>query len=335
MTQSKSDQFGRRWQLIYAVGTTGLDLSELHVSFHIEQASYQGGPFPGTCTAKVYNLSGATLAKIKTISPNLSGKAPGVPGSPEGARLIIQAGYVNGNYGVIFDGSVIMLRSGKESNVDTFLEINAAHLDMPYTFGVVNKTLAPGATHADQAAALVEAMQPYMPNGQTLSVDPDFPTGGVLPRGKVLWGMVHDHLNDLGRTTGTSLIFRNGVLTAIPLTGYLPGEAVQINSATGMIGIPELTQNGLEVTTLLNPRLSIGTRIQVNQRDLTNSQLTGSTPQVNVGTTRFASFDADGIYRVLAIDYDGDTRGVPWYSKITALSVDPSAPPATSVLKYG
>jgi Baseplate hub gp41 len=331
------DQFGRRWQLIYAVGTQGFDLSALHLRFQVSQPSAAvGAPvMPGGCFARVYNLSDATLSKIRSLSPDLEGGGKPVPGSPEGARLILQAGYVTGNYGVIFDGPVIQLRSGKESNVDTFLEINAADWDLPYTFGVVNQTLGPGATPAAQANAAAQAMQPYAPKGQPVTASSANLTGGVLPRGKVMFGMAHDYLREVGNTTGTTFIVQNGTLVALPLTGYLAGEAVQINSATGMVGVPELTQNGLEVTTLLNPKITIGTRIQVNQRDLTSSQLVGVTPEINPGNTRFASFNADGVYRVLSHEFEGDTRGIPWYSKITALSVDPSAAPGSSVQKYG
>jgi hypothetical protein len=327
-------QFGRKWQLVYAVGQMGFDLSQLHISFTVNQVSASGAAIvPGMCTARIYNLSAATVNKIRTLSPNLLNGAS-VPNSSEHARLIIQAGYQNGNYGVVFDGQVIQLTSGKETNVDTFLEVTAATFDAPYIFGVVNKTLAPGASGADVANAVAQAMQPHTQVGQTIAASNGI-TGGVLPRGKVLWGMGHDYLQELGATTGTQFINQNGTLTPVPLTGYLPGEALVVNSSTGMIGIPQLTQNGLEVTILLNAKVSIGTRIQVSQKDLTSSQLTGVTPQINPASTRFASFAADGFYRVLSVDHSGDTRGDEWYTKIVALAVDPSANPNASVLSFG
>jgi hypothetical protein len=88
---------------------------------------------------------------------------------------------------------------------------------------------------------------------------------------------------------------------------------------------------------MLNPNLYIQQRIQIDNRFLNQVFNPGSDPtqaghQITIpyGSYKaapeyYAPTQQDGIYCVLVIDYDGDTRGLPWYSHITALNVDGTA----------
>lgn len=40
--------------------------------------------------------------------------------------------------------------------------------------------------------------------------------------------------------------------------------------------------------------------------------------------TYYAAVSADGLYTVMVIDYEGDTRANPWYCHIIALANDPT-----------
>jgi hypothetical protein len=46
------------------------------------------------------------------------------------------------------------------------------------------------------------------------------------------------------------------------------GDSVEINSATGMIGIPTQEEWGISVRTLLNPRIRIGALVRPNSSDV-------------------------------------------------------------------
>jgi hypothetical protein len=327
-----SDQFGRKWSLIIAVGATGIDLSNLHLRFELKQSDTQT---PNTAYARVYNLSQNTLNRIYSLSAQSQGYAVTAKGA-EYARLIIQAGYQPpGNFGVIFDGTIKQLKRGRERNVDSYLEVLASDVDLPYNFGLISQTLAGGVTPQQQLGAIVKGQNQYADDPVALG-DLSGMTGGVLPRGKVLWGMGRDEYWNLGQTTGTKLFIINGTLQAMPLTGYLPGQAVVLNSKTGMIGTPEATQNGIEITCLLNPKLRIGTLVQINNADINQSTvLNRGVGGVLNDISLFASTTNDGFYRIAAIDYEGDTRGEPWYCQLTCLSVDVSAPAGSAVLPYG
>jgi len=290
-----------------------LDLSELKFHFNIRQ---QDATTPNTATIRVYNLAEQTAQLIQT----------------EFSRVVLQAGYKYTTSGIIFDGTIVQTRKGRERNVDSYLDIMAAEGTLPYQFAVVNKTLAPGSTPKDQANAISEALKPY---NLTIGNDAGL-VGGTLPRGKVLFGMALAHLDQLTETTGSTWVIQRGQINVVPLTGYLAGEAVQLNSSTGLIGTPEATQEGIKLQCLINPKIRLGGRIQINNRDI-NTVINRGPPlasPVNPFGGAFASVTADGFYRVVVIEYEGDSRGEPWYQNIIALAIDQSAPADKSVKMY-
>ena len=117
-----------------AVPLPALDLSQFHFKFDIR---YSDVPTPNTAIFRVYNLGQRTIDTI----------------IKEYTEIVLSAGYDNAQYGTIFQGNITQFRRGKEDNVDSFLEIQAADGDVPYNFGFVNFSLPAGSTPAQQLAA--------------------------------------------------------------------------------------------------------------------------------------------------------------------------------------
>jgi hypothetical protein len=124
---------------------------------------------------------------------------------------------------------------------------------------------------------------------------------------------------------------QNGQITVSKQGDYLPGDIVVLTATTGLIGIPEATQEGVYVTSLLNPAIRVKGRIQLSNRsiDLTQYYAPGGAQAVGVQRTGpgspleyFAVSARDGVYTVGVIDYEGDTRGLPWYNKMMCLATD-------------
>jgi hypothetical protein len=307
-----------------SAGEQGIDLSALKIVFRVEAFDAESPP---TALIRVYNVSDNTAKLIANAAEQ---------------QVTLQAGYESGNYGVIFKGTVVRTRTGRENNLNSFVDIMASDLDTWFNFGVVSKTLAAGSKLSDQLSTILASAQ-QSGAGQG-SIPTNIGTGGTLPRGKVLFGLGRDRLSDVADSAGASWSIIDGQLQVIPLTGYAPGEAVQINSQTGMIGVPEATTSGIEVVTLLNPNIKLGTRVQLNNSDIVTTttkaaKIEGQSVPVGfpsiTGIQFFASLSADGFYRVIVAEHEGDSRGEPWYTKITCLSVDQSAAPSNSVPAYG
>jgi hypothetical protein len=309
----------------------GLELGALRVQF---QVSAMDMDTPPTAFIRVFNPSQTTAKRF----------------SKEFQSVTLQAGYESGNFGVIFQGTIIRVREGRLSNIDNFVDIMAGNLDAIYNFGFVNKSLAAGSSYQNQADAVKQsinnspvaqgeagALQQGIQYG---NIPSSFGTGGTLPRGKVLFGLGRDKLSDIASSTGTVWsIGPDGKINFHDLTGYLPGEAVVINSQTGMVGVPEATTQGIEVKCLLNPLIKPGTRIKLNNADLVTSsnQYPSGFPAYS-DFQFFANTSTDGIYVAIVVEHEGDSRGHggDWLTKITALALDSTGNSgAGSVPAYG
>lgn len=306
-------QYGRKVSLLVG-GDSGdaLDLSELRIAFAVRRGDLQT---PNSADIRVYNLSDSTAARVMQLLP-----------TPEFTRVVLQAGY-EGNFGVIFDGSIKQVRRGRESQTDTYVDITAADGDSAYNFSVAALSLAAGATPKDAISKIIQVMAAH---GVTQGYVPDL-TGNPAPRGQVFFGMARDRLRDLAKDTQCSWSIQDGKVEFIPLTAYKPGDVPQINSATGMIGLPEQTQNGIRVKCLLNPNVRIGQTVQLNNSSIQRyryglgNDLTQSLERENAG--KFGTtINPDGLYYVMVANHSGDTRSNEWYTDLICLAVNADIP---------
>lgn len=101
-----------------------------------------------------------------------------------------------------------------------------------------------------------------------------------------------------------------------------------ITSATGMIGLPEQTQNGIRIKTLLNPNIKIGQAIKIDNKSVQGYRFgLGLSQQASNGMLdQTIKLNADGLYYVMIADHQGDTRGQEWYSDLLCLAIDASIP---------
>lgn len=140
----------------------------------------------------------------------------------------------------------------------------------------------------------------------------------ALPRGKVIYGMARQYMRDEARDTDTDWSIQDGKVQMVPRKGYLPGEAVLLTHETGLVGTPEQTQNGLTVRALLNPLLRIGGRIKLDNASVKRMQ----TPLKAAAGQGAARLDDDGIYRIIKVEFKGDTRGNDWYADMLCIGID-------------
>jgi hypothetical protein len=305
-------QFLRFAQLVASNGSQGLDLSNLRFRFEVRASDVET---PNTMSVRVFNPTQQTVNSI----------------IQEFDTVTLTVGYQNGNQGTIFRGDIKQFRFGRERNVDNYIDILAGDGDEAYNQSVINQSFPAGTTNSQQLSALAASMNlPVATNA-----DGFLTTGGVLPRGKVMFGMARLQMAILAKSNDTRWSIQNGVLTLVPVTGYLPGEAVQINSASGMIGTPEQTDNGIVIRCYINPLIKIGQRVQINNRDINQAIVKSQSYPSYTSLYYPATVANDGFYRVLVAEHVGDTRDNDWYTELTCLDVDSSSPSQSSVLPQG
>jgi len=301
-------QYGRKFNLLLSTrsGDT-LDVGSLRVVFNIKKTDAQT---PNTAEVRVYNLNETTSRRIRS----------------EFAKITIQAGY-DSNYGVIFSGNIKQVKYGRDNGVDSFVDISAGDGDEAYNYAIISTTLASGAKQSDQVEASAKSM-----SGNGIGTGfVDNMGGQSLPRGKVMYGMARDYLRQSTQSTDATWSIQDGRLQIVKRSGLLPSQAVVLNSKSGLIGTPEQTGNGIKARCLLNPLLRIGGRVMLDD-ELVSLAMIQDTERNNPANSA-PSKNGDGMYRLLAVEHLGDSLGNDWYSDITCLSVDTSAPAGEQVSK--
>jgi len=305
------DQWVRKVGLVLYTGAKGLDLSQMRIRFEIQAADVES---PNSAAIRVYNVSGDTITSVVTRG--------------EFDQVVLNAGYQNGSYGVIFQGTIKQFRVGRENATDTFLDILASDGDIGYNQGFINTSIGASASNVDRVNEVIKSM-PQTQAGYM----PDFGDAQHVPnlRGKVMFGMARTQMRNSMNTMNTSWSIQNGQVNILLDRGYLPGQAVEINRLTGMVGIPEQTDGGIKVKCLLNSKLKIGGLVKLNNNDITQTMFkdaTGAPISYNSWTAfqHNTALSKDGTYRIYVAEHEGDTRGNAWYTELVCLAIDTSAP---------
>lgn len=88
-------------------------------------------------------------------------------------------------------------------------------------------------------------------------------------RGRTLFGSFHGFIERVGRENNVTFDYSEGVLNSTDLDKFSIQPIFILSAETGMVGMPQLTSEGLVVKCLLNPKLKRMDRIKI---DLTNLQ---------------------------------------------------------------
>lgn len=289
-----SQQYLRAIKLILsAADGQAIDLSQLHVQFTISQATIET---PASAIIRVYNLSQATLNKI----------------TGEFQYVSLSVGY-QGTVAPIFQGQIRQFNSGlKQDAVTTMIDLICQDGDKGYNWSVVNKTLAAGWTHDDAFNALAES---FKKNDVGVGYKTQFsPTS--FPRGRVFYGPARGHMRRLADNAGAYFSIRDNSINVVGKDEASDKEVIEMNSATGVIGMPEQTIDGIVVTCLINPKIRYNTTVKLD-----NSAIQTNSISVAYGAVNYtAGFSRNGLYKVFSVNTHGDTRGNDWYQQLVCIA---------------
>jgi hypothetical protein len=300
----------RKWQLTIGTqsGKDAIDLSALAFEFEVNQSTFLVAP---QMVVTIHNPGDKVLLKLKELT-----------------YIVLEAGYRNSaQYGKIFGGQIAFYKHGHKSATDTFVEIHAMQYDKAHNGAIINTWKAAGYTKKDVIEACVAVMD-GVKLGQITDLGDE-----KSPRGRVFHGMATDVLRDTAHTADAEVW--------IDTEGYLhllkPGEALEmqtdtvpvLNSRTGLIDIPSSTMgDGVEIRSLLNPRLVPGGQVKVAEKDVARfSAAQGAESLVKSNQQLLISAEAvkaDGYYTVISVKHSGANRGNPWYSDMKTRSLDPT-----------
>lgn len=298
-------QFLRKYSITVTNSTQQIDLSTLRVRFSIHAYVTDTPTF---LDMTVYNVAPETFQWL----------------IKEGGIVNVNGGY-EGNYGNIFSGAIIQVFQGRERGTDTFVRIIATVGDQVYRDGFVSTTVAAGSNVNQRLFAITQSTTA---NGQKVNLN----VGDVLinpsntaklPRGKVFFGPTKVVMRQTADSCGANweLTEDNGT-TNIKVLGT--GEIkqlppVHINDRNGMIGQPTQTIDGVRVRVLMNPSLVQGQGVILDSKSIQQESL-GAVKSGGISQQQAASqytpIPTNGLFKILAISFVGDTRGDEWYSDL-------------------
>ena len=282
-------RFGRKYRVLVMDGNNvALDVSNLKCSFRIEKIGYQAINY-GDIT--IYNLNANTRADIIKY----------------GMRVVLEAGYENGQYGKIFDGDLFQPLWDRENVVDNKLTLHCFDGDSQLNTNFVGMTVQ--ASHnqrSDLLNIMKNARNPF--NDSYISPDLD---STEMPRGKVFFGMPKSYFREIANANNHQWSYVDRELIFSNLTNIPVSSALVVSPETGLIGTPQQTQDGIEFKTLLNPNIKV--KYPPMQVKIDNSVIRQQKVMLGQLQTRL---DQDGFYYVASVVHSGDTRGDDWYTEV-------------------
>lgn len=295
-----SEQWMRK--LVVTVGSAGdLDLSDMHAEFMVRQSD---GQHNNWALVRIFNLSKRTsdLGLLKEFD-----------------KFTIEAGYQQRS-GPIFQGQVIQKRHGKLPNgVDRYFDILAESSSQAYGYSVVSKTLKAGWKYRDVVdEALKKLGEHGVQEGHITELGDK-----KGPRALVLHGNAKDILRWVAASTNTNWSIQEGnKLQMVKNDGFMPGEAKVLNADTGMIGLPEQNIKGIVVKCLIDPGMKVEGRVHIDEGSIQKALYEATKVNtVELQQAIMPEIAADGIYKIVRVDHDGEVEGTPWYTTLTCVAV--------------
>lgn len=285
-------QYLRKYRLIVTSKSAGVgfDVSDLRIKFKVEKATKANG---NNAQIMVFNVNDESVAAVKS-----------------GDNVVLEAGYKDGNYGMIYAGTVVQCFMERSDDVDSAMVIMCQDADKFLTKKIVVKTIGAGASQADIVNDII-ADNKEVSGGQVDSAL----SSTLLPRGKVLFGKAADYIQQIAKSNNSTFYVEDGTLNIVSAKSYASNIAVELAPTTGLIGVPEQTETGVKGKCLINPSLKLNTLIHIDNK------FTNALANTSKGASETKKMNSSGIYKVIKLQYNGDTRDNEWYCEFEADAV--------------
>ncbi len=294
-------QFMRKCRIMVLPSDTGqaYDVSNLRCTFSIEKALSET---PNFAQIAIYNTSLEFRSMI----------------AEKGGEVTVEAGYEGGTFGMIFRGRIIQIMFDYEGGVDTVLTLVCQDGDVFLNSQIIMGTMAAGSTGAD----VVNACSQKIEKG----VISDAVQTNPLPRGRVLFGKASDYVRQVTHQTNTQMYVDDGVLNIVASRDY-GNVVIELHPDNALLGEPSQTDDGVSAKCLLNPSMRLNSIVYICSAFI---KARVASPDSDNGSLGMVAFSRNGLYRILKITYEGDTRGDAWFCNFEAIAQDGRSPAGKS-----
>lgn len=258
----------------------GKTIENLRIKFTVKKTPKSA---PNDSQISIYNANQETRTLVESKNCQLVLSA-GYVGIAEASLL----GQVFGskNVEVIFKGSVKKYEHTKEGP-DIITKLEAGDGQIAYTSKTFDKGYPPDTKLTLPFKDLGEALA--LPKGSQIAI-PDKTIGNGL----TLSGPVREHLDMLCRRYGLEWSIQDEALQIVESGKFTTDGIVLLDSTTGLIGSPSKTKDGVEFTSLLQPTIRPGKRVQLKSKFI------------------------NGIFTCRNVTHDGDSNQGDFLTKVEA-----------------
>jgi len=278
-------QYKRVYELtVIPPGGEARIIKGLRVSFEITKSILS---FPNLARITLYNPNQDTLSALEE----------------KYTRIVFNAGY-EGDLRLLFKGDVRNVFQTKTGR-DRLLTIYSGDGEKSWQNATFNKTLS---ENLSIKSAIEEVLKTF--SDVNIGTLQGLPQVADKLRGQVLSGSSKDIMDNFAEEYGFSWSIQDEEVIITPDQEPLEGdEAVSVTAATGMIGSPTITEIGVDVTTLLNPRL-------LPNRGFIIESLNADVAIGNLFFRNIKRTSAEGLYKIQEVIFRGDSRDGDWLSSV-------------------
>ena len=271
-----------------------IDVSGMRIKFIVFRHTLQT---PNASWFRIYNLSKDTNNKI-------------IQAVSKQATVKLEAGYES-DFGPIFQGKTVYGVTGRESPTDTYVDVYCYDGGDATSRATVNHTFPANTSQKDKVDYLMQQLQPFGVDQGTikgLSETPD-------PQPETMYGSVFQYLRQIAQSNGQKLYIDNGSVNMMPTNAQGSAGTIQLGVATGLIGMPQVTPQGIIVTALISPKYNLNVTLTIDPSQINQLAI----PPTLQGILQAQSNPnllgiSDGEYVIESIEWRGDTRGEEWYA---------------------
>ena len=287
-----------------------LDLSQFKIVFQVSQATTDQ---PKAAEIYIYNLSANRMNLLA-----------GVDSQKINTQVVLECGY-GSELSVVFKGRVFQYRRGRDNPTDTWLCVLAISGDVVRNEALVNVCLPAGTSKSEAGNTLIEETNKYgLVTGEIADISEQ-----QYPRGRVFFGSLHESIQQFGKENNVEFDYADDVISSISTLRYSVEPVQELTPKTGLVGLPQLTSEGLIVKCLLNPKLKRKGRIQIDMSNLQTESYDiarGSQGLDQPHKNPKTAASADGMFVIQAIEHTGDTRGDEWYTHLVCTAINAVVP---------
>lgn len=250
-------------------------LSGLRVSANM--ASYNGDA-QGQLQLRVFGMPLDLINHLTTIGPVMTQR--------RNNRITVTAGEENGVMATVYEGTIDAAFGEFQSAPEVVFNVIA----LAAAFQAVEPTVSsayPGSVDASVIMSNLAKTMGFVFENNGVS---------VMLTDRTYSGSALTQVKECARDANINYTIERGKLAIWPKSSNRSGLPVEISPATGMVGYPSFSGNGIVLTTLFNPDLILGGQVKVTS-DLTV---------------------ANGIWNIFSINHaiESETPSGQWFSQI-------------------